>query len=149
MTTAADLIGAMLGTLYLTLGLAAAAASALRSAHRDRALLWFGVFTALYGVRLIARSDVVQSVTPFTPETWQVVEEQITYVILVPAALLASAALWTGNRVVLRYLWVVNLGLGARRHRLGRREAPLRRRDAFQPRPRHREYRACARLGGS
>jgi sigma-B regulation protein RsbU (phosphoserine phosphatase) len=109
MTSAADLIGTMLGTLYLTLGLAAVAATTLRSARRDRALLWFGVFTAFYGVRLIARSDVFQSVTPFTSDTWQAVEDLISYVILVPAALLAWSALGTKDRGVLRYLWVVNL----------------------------------------
>ena len=65
MISAADLIGAMLGTLYVTLGLAATAAAALRSARRDRTLLWFGLFTALYGARLIGRSHVVNSIAPF------------------------------------------------------------------------------------
>ena len=70
MISAADLIGAMLGTLYVTLGLAATAAAALRSARRDRTLLWFGLFTALYGARLIGRSHVVHSVAPFSMTAW-------------------------------------------------------------------------------
>jgi hypothetical protein len=49
MIPAADLLGTMLGTLFLTLGLAAGAAAAVRSVRQDRTLLWFGVFTFLYG----------------------------------------------------------------------------------------------------
>jgi hypothetical protein len=62
MMSAADLVGAMLGMLFLTLGLAAGAAAAVRTVRHDRTLLWFGVFTFLYGLRLIARSDLVQAV---------------------------------------------------------------------------------------
>jgi hypothetical protein len=65
-----DLIGVILGTLFLTLGLAASAAAALRTARRERALLWFGMFTALYGLRLIARSDIVQAVCPVSGAPW-------------------------------------------------------------------------------
>jgi sigma-B regulation protein RsbU (phosphoserine phosphatase) len=104
--SAADLIGAMLGTLFLALGLAAVAAAAFRSARRDRALLWFGVFTALYGLRLIARSDPVRTEFPFA--AWETFGNLITYVILVPAGLLASSAL-ADRRGLLRPLWRINL----------------------------------------
>ena len=106
--SAADLIGAMLGTLFLALGLAAGAAAAFQSARRDRALLWFGVFTALYGLRLIVRSDMVQTELPLSDTTWEAMTSLITYVILVPAALLVSSALATGSRSVLDLLWRVN-----------------------------------------
>lgn len=111
MITAADLVGAMLGTLYLTLGLAAAGAAALRSVRRDRTLLWFGAFTGLYGVRLIARSHLVQTVSAWPVEIWHHTADVITYVILVPGALLASTTLGGGWRGVLRYVWVADLAL--------------------------------------
>src|SRR5687768_11375983 len=99
--SAADLIGAMLGTLFLALGLAAGVAAAFRSARRDRALLWFGVFTALYGLRLIVRSDLVQTEFAVSDTTWEAIVSLITYVILIPASLLMSSALATGPRSVL------------------------------------------------
>jgi len=109
MISAPDLLGAMLGMLFLTLGLAAGAAAALRSARHDRTLLWFSVFAFLYGLRLIARSEIVQTVTPVSTAAWNVADDLITYVILVVAALLASAALGAGWRNVLRYVWMVDL----------------------------------------
>lgn len=109
MISAADLIGAMLGMLFLTLGLAAGVAAALRSARHDRTLLWFSVFAFFYGLRLITRSDAVQDVATVSVTTWHVADDLITYVILVVAALLASAALAGGWRNVLRYLWRVDL----------------------------------------
>lgn len=108
MISAADLFGAMLGMLFLTLGLAAGAAAALRTVRRDRTLLWFSLFTFLYGLRLIARSKIVQTVGPLSTGTWHVTADVITYVILVVAALLGTAALARGWRV-LRYLWMIDL----------------------------------------
>src|ERR1700709_850451 len=98
----------MLGTLFLTLGLAAAAAATLRADRRERALLWFGVFTALYGARLIARSRVVLETFTVAASSWRVIETVITYGILVPAALLGASAM-TKQRRLLRYLWRADL----------------------------------------
>jgi sigma-B regulation protein RsbU (phosphoserine phosphatase) len=109
MISVADLVGAMLGMLYLTLGLAAGAAAAIRTVRHDRTLLWFGVFTFLYGLRLIARSELVQAVLPVSTGTWHRVTDVITYVILIVAALLASAALAGGQRGILRYVWKIDL----------------------------------------
>jgi phosphoserine phosphatase RsbU/P len=109
MISAADLVGAMLGVLFLTLGLAAGAAAALRTVRHDRTLLWFSLFAFLYGLRLIARSDVVQTVAPGSTGTWDVAGDVITYVILVVAAQLASAALAGGWRGVLRYVWMIDV----------------------------------------
>lgn len=52
MFNASEVVGALLGTLFITLGLAAIGGAHLRSDTRDRSLIWFGVFTLLYGVRL-------------------------------------------------------------------------------------------------
>lgn len=109
MISAADLAGAMLGMLFLTLGLAAGAAAALRTVRHDRTLLWFGVFAFLYGLRLIARSDVVQAVALLSKGSWHAAADVITYVILVVAALVASAALAGGRRGILRYVWMLDL----------------------------------------
>jgi sigma-B regulation protein RsbU (phosphoserine phosphatase) len=109
MISAADLTGAMLGMLFLTLGLAAGAAVPLRSVRHDRTLLWFSFFTFLYGLRLIARSDLVHEVGSVPIGAWHVTADVITYVILIVAALLASSALASGPRRVLRYVWMIDL----------------------------------------
>src|SRR5688572_8559057 len=106
---AAELIGAMLGTLFLTLGVAAAVAATLRAERRDRALLWFGIVTAVYGLRLIVRSESVHDVTTMSRGSWNTVEHFLTYIILVPGALLAESALPTRRRDVLRLMWRANL----------------------------------------
>ena len=103
-SAAAELIGAVLGTLFATLGLGAIAVSTLRHERRDRALLWFGAATALYGARLIARSETVQGAFVFGPAPWIRIEHVITYIILVPGALLAEWALPTVHRSVLRFM---------------------------------------------
>jgi sigma-B regulation protein RsbU (phosphoserine phosphatase) len=108
-SAAAELIGAMLGTLFLTLGLAATGAATLRAERRDRALLWFGLATALYGLRLIVRSETVQDVATIDPVSWNRVEHVLTYIILVPGALLVESALPTERRDVLRHMWRANL----------------------------------------
>lgn len=109
MTSAPDLLGTMLGTLFLTLGLAAGAAAAVRSVRKDRTLLWFAVFTFLYGLRLIARSRLIQVVISLPPGAWYRTADVITYVILPAAALLASSALSGGRRGLLRYLWMIDV----------------------------------------
>ena len=98
----------MLGMLFLTLGLAAGSAATLRSVRNDRTLLWFGLFSFLYGLRLIARSHLVQAAVPLGYRTWHTTADVITYVILVVAALLASAALSGGRRGLLRYVWMID-----------------------------------------
>ena len=109
MISAADLAGAMLGMLFFTLGLASGTAAAIRSVRHDRTLLWFSVFSFLYGLRLIARSNLVQAVAPVSKGAWHASADVITYVILVVAALLASAALAEGPRRVMRYVWMIDL----------------------------------------
>jgi phosphoserine phosphatase RsbU/P len=109
MISAADLAGAMLGMLFLTLGLATGAAVLIRTVRHDRTLLWFSAFTFLYGLRLIARSEIVQAVVPVSRAAWHAAADVITYVILIVAALLASSALGEGRRRILRYVWMIDL----------------------------------------
>lgn len=99
----------MLGTLFLTLGLAASIAVALHTSREDRDLLWFGLFTALYGLRIVVRNDIVHFVIPSFTHVLVAAGDQITYVILVPGALLASSALKHGWRGVLAFVWRVDL----------------------------------------
>jgi sigma-B regulation protein RsbU (phosphoserine phosphatase) len=79
--------GIMLGTVFLFIGLAACAIAVIRGA-RVRILVWFGIFSAMYGARILAQSPVAFSVLPRsawasrTSVIWI-----ITYLILIPALL--------------------------------------------------------------
>jgi sigma-B regulation protein RsbU (phosphoserine phosphatase) len=106
---ASDVVGALLGTLFITLGLAAIGGAHLRSDTRDRSLIWFGAFTLLYGVRLAARSDVIDATLRFAHTFGDYIDVSITYVIFVPAILLNLAIFGPGPRGVLQHLWKLDL----------------------------------------
>jgi len=78
----------ILGTIFLFIGVAACCIAVVRGRDAGRILLWFGVFGAMYGVRLFAEvpaafSLLVGRFSPYAPQlVWL-----ITYVILIPALL--------------------------------------------------------------
>jgi len=78
----------VLGTIFLFIGIAACCIAAIRGRDAGRILSWFGVFSAMYGVRLFAEVPAAFSllVGPFWPYAPQLVWI-ITYVILIPALL--------------------------------------------------------------
>jgi phosphoserine phosphatase RsbU/P len=110
---AADVIGALLGTLFLTLGVAAIGGAHLRSDRRDPSLIWFGGFTLLYGARLLARSSVIGATVRWNQNVWAYIDVSITYVIFVPAVLLILAIFGPGPRRILHYLWKLDLVFAA------------------------------------
>ena len=59
----------ILGTIFLFLGLAACCVAAIRGRAPGRILAWFGVFSAMYGVRLFAEVPAAfrLMVGPFWP----------------------------------------------------------------------------------
>jgi sigma-B regulation protein RsbU (phosphoserine phosphatase) len=112
MHTAAELIGALLGMLFLSIGVFAVAASTLQPKARDKAILWFGATTTLYGLRLLVRSRTVQDALPAVPSrVWNASEDVLTYLIMVPGALLVASALGASSRF--KYLWRANLAAAA------------------------------------
>jgi len=78
----------ILGTIFVFIGVAACGIAAVRRGNTGRILAWFGIFSALYGVRLFAAVPTAFSllVGPFSSSAPQVVWI-ITYVIMIPALL--------------------------------------------------------------
>jgi sigma-B regulation protein RsbU (phosphoserine phosphatase) len=107
--SAADVVGALLGTIFLTLGLAAIGGAHLRADRRELTLIWFGLFTLLYGVRLLARSAVIDATIAWDRAVWHYIDASITYAIFVPAVLLTRAIFGPGPHGVLSYLWKLDL----------------------------------------
>ena len=80
--------GIMLGTVFLFIGLAACGVAAIRGGARVRILVWFGIFSAMYGARILAQVPAAFSLLPRS--TWAkspFVIVIITYLILIPALL--------------------------------------------------------------
>jgi hypothetical protein len=72
----------ILGTIFLFIGVAACCIAAIRGRDAGRILAWFGVFSAMYGIRLFAEVPPAFSVLvgPFWPYAPQLVYI-ITYVL--------------------------------------------------------------------
>ncbi len=81
-----DLVRFAIGVLLLTVGLVALVAGWLRRGARA-ALLSFGGFCALYGLRLAAYTQAAQLVVPAPPSFWPRLTSSATYLMGVPAAL--------------------------------------------------------------
>ena len=80
--------GIILGGVFLFIGLAACAIAVIRGGGRVRILVWFGIFSAMYGARILAQTPAAFSVLPRS--TWAsrpYVIAIITYLILIPALL--------------------------------------------------------------
>jgi hypothetical protein len=76
----------ILGTVFLFIGLAACVIAAVRGRGGVRLLVWFGIFSAMYGARILAQTPAAFSVLPrstWTSRPWVIAI--ITYLILIPA----------------------------------------------------------------
>lgn len=80
--------GIALGSIFLFIGLAAIFLAALRHRGEAALMLWFGVFSGLYGLRMLAQAPAAFALLPSS--TWNsrpYVIAIITYLIFVPALL--------------------------------------------------------------
>jgi sigma-B regulation protein RsbU (phosphoserine phosphatase) len=88
----------------LTAGISSLLLAALRS--RDRLLLWLGVFSTLYAIRLFAVNGLVHAATGWGDEHFLRWSFCLTYVIAIPYALFARELLGTGwMRSISVWLW--------------------------------------------
>jgi len=96
LTHRAEFAVVVLATIFLFTGVAACCVAVVRRGNTGRILAWFGIFSAMYGVRLFAAVPAAFSllVGSFSPSAPQVVWI-VTYLIMIPA-LLFWAELTTG-----------------------------------------------------
>ncbi len=82
-------VGAIvLGTVFLLIGLAACAIAAIHGRGGVRPLIWQGIFSAMYGTRILAESPA--GITIFPQLVWAARDELvwvITYLLILPALL--------------------------------------------------------------
>jgi hypothetical protein len=68
-----ELAEALLGTIFMVVGISASALSAMRVRvrARDQSLLWFGVFAAVYGLRLMSHSSLIRELMFPASAVWE------------------------------------------------------------------------------
>ena len=80
--------GIILGTIFLFIGIASCVVAAVRRRGQVQILVWFGLFSGLYGARMLAQSPLALAVLP--QSTWSsrpYVNNIVAYLIIVPGAL--------------------------------------------------------------
>jgi sigma-B regulation protein RsbU (phosphoserine phosphatase) len=92
-------------------GLTAIAGYFLQRDHRERLLLWFGLFAAVYGVRMFFKQPLAGALSiPKAPSLW--VEAAFNYLILIPALLFGRELYGPGWRGLFRWT-IVGTGIYA------------------------------------
>lgn len=79
-------LAVILGAIFLFVGAAALVLAVIRSRRRIGLLVWFGFFSGLYGIRLLAETDLGFALLP--PSSWGArpfLIAVITYLIFIPA----------------------------------------------------------------
>jgi sigma-B regulation protein RsbU (phosphoserine phosphatase) len=89
-----DLLQAVVGSLILTIGLLALAFALAR--RWERTLLWFGLLTVIYGLRLSTSSSLVRSAIGLSDASWIWLTDLTSYAILVPGARLITTIMGPG-----------------------------------------------------
>ncbi|RPJ62511.1 MAG: hypothetical protein EHM23_03080 [Acidobacteria bacterium] len=92
----AELPYLLLATIVLAAGMATTAFSVVKL--KDKALLYFGLFASLYGVRLLIINGIFRSALDIQPSVSQWCAALITYTILVPGALMVRILIGPGWR---------------------------------------------------
>ncbi len=82
-----DLLNVGVGVLLLVIGLTASALFFFRPKWRDRSLIYFGVFTMLYAVRLLANRLLIESVVDVSRVFWLYLDYFISCTIILPFGL--------------------------------------------------------------
>jgi sigma-B regulation protein RsbU (phosphoserine phosphatase) len=109
-----DLFAFAVAVVICAAGIAALAGHLLRPSPRDRLLLWFGLFSGIYGVRMFFKQTLV-SALGVSASTGRWVEDGLNYFILIPVLLFIEELYGLGWRRSLRWLTVamVTFAIGA------------------------------------
>jgi hypothetical protein len=101
-----DLLNVGVGVLLVVVGLAAISLFFFRVKSRDRSLVYFGLFTILYAVRLLANRMIIESVFDVPRIFWRYANWAISSVIVLPFGLFLYYLLPAQFRNLLRMVLV-------------------------------------------
>lgn len=104
-----DVLQIPLGTLFAALGLAALILSLFPWRSRDPTLIYFGIFSLLYGVRLLIDSYSARFLIPAPAFFWPHLSAVISYVVTIPFTLFAEQFLGKGWKNTIRWSVIVQV----------------------------------------
>lgn len=102
-----ELLKVAVAVVLLVTGSSAIALFSLRRKTRDLTLVYFGLFSLLYGIRLLALQGVVEALIDATPRFWILVNWLITCTINVPVGLFIYQLASENFRKAFRWLIAV------------------------------------------
>lgn len=100
-----DAAGLLLGILLIAIGSFATLLFCFRWRPKDSTLLSFGLFSGLYGVRLLAERPTMWFLIDAPESFWRQLGAAVTYVILIPASLFFLQTVFKGWGLPVR--WIV------------------------------------------
>ena len=103
----------IVGTVIATLGAAAIIVYVFRRRAHERFLLWFGLFSILYGTILVVRNSVFRLGFGQPDEVWISVERLLSLATIIPGLLLFEEFYGPGWRSSIRWLLGVYCALSA------------------------------------
>ena len=103
----------IVGTVIATLGAAAIIVHVFRRRELERFLLWFGLFSILYGTILVVRNSVFRLAFGQPQEVWISIERLVSLATIVPGLLLFEAFYGRGWKSSIRWLLAVYCALSA------------------------------------
>jgi len=85
-TLRGDVIDIVLGTVFLSIGATACAISAIRWHRGARILVWWGVFSGIYGLQELGQTQTILTVLPHSPNSvTPYVNTAVSYLLLISA----------------------------------------------------------------
>jgi sigma-B regulation protein RsbU (phosphoserine phosphatase) len=103
----------IVGTVIATLGAAAIIVKVFRRRTHEQFLLWFGLFSILYGTILVVRNSVFRLAFGQPQEVWISIERLLSLATIVPGFLLFEEFYGRGWRSSIRWLLAVYCALSA------------------------------------
>ena len=102
-----------IGVVLLFAGLAGLSLFALRRRARELTLVYFGIFSILYGIRLLAQQSIAQSLFDVDPRFWGLLIWLITCTILLPLSLFIYELADAPLKKMLRWVLAIQGALAA------------------------------------
>ena len=102
-----ELAEAIIGALFVAIGLASLAAGLAAQPRRAPIAVWFGAFTILYGVRLAMRSSLIFMAVAGGDASFAYTEAFITYVMPVPSGLFSETLADGRRQQIVRRTWQI------------------------------------------
>jgi sigma-B regulation protein RsbU (phosphoserine phosphatase) len=106
-TAPTELVEAVVGSLFVAIGLVSGVVGSSARPRRQLTAVWFAAFCLLYGIRLVANSALIQALTPWPQPLFDYIDVFVSYTILIPAGLFMEALIGPGWHQLIRRTWQV------------------------------------------